>query len=41
MYNDKYIKTEITIYNKKLNTNFSGDKILENNKYCTYLTVVL
>ena len=41
MYNDKYIKTEIKIYNNKINANFQGSKVSENNEYCTCLSVLL
>ena len=33
MYYDKYIKTKIEIYNNKINTNFQGNKIPEDNEY--------
>ena len=32
-YNDKYIKTKIKIYNNKININFQGNKIPEDNEY--------
>ena len=41
VYNDKYIKTKIKIYNNRINTNFYGNKIPEDNKYCTCLSVIL
>ena len=40
-YNDKYIKTKIKIYNNRINANFQGSKISENNQYCTCLSVIL
>ena len=41
MYNDKYIKTKIKIYNDKVYTNFQHNKIPEDNKYCACLSVIL
>ena len=41
MYNDKYIKTKIKIYNNQTNTNFKDNKIPEDNEYCTCLSVIL
>ena len=41
MYNDKYIKTKIKIYNNKINTNFRGNKTPEDNECCTCLSVIL
>ena len=41
MYNNKYIKTKIKIYNNRINTNFENNKIPENNEYCTCLSVIL
>ena len=35
------IKTKIKIYNNITNTNFQGNKIREDNKYCTCLSVIL
>ena len=40
MYNDKYIKTKIKIYNDRINTNFQGNKIPKYNEYY-FLSVVL
>ena len=37
VYNDKYIKTTIKIFNNKINTNFHGKKMPEDNKFCTDL----
>ena len=31
VYNDKYIKTKIKIYNCKVKTNFHGNKMQEDN----------
>ena len=36
MYNDKYIKTKIKIYNDRINTNFQGNKIPKDNEYYTF-----
>ena len=41
IYNDKYIKTKIKIYNDKVYTNFQHNKIPEDNKYCACLSVIL
>ena len=41
VYNDKYIKTKIKIYNDKIYTYFQHDKIPKDNEYCTCLSVVL
>ena len=40
MYNGKYIKTKIKIYNCKINTNFLGNEIPEENEYCTCLSII-
>ena len=41
MYNDKYIETEIKIYNNRVYTNFQYYKIPKDNEYCTFLSVIL
>ena len=41
MYNDKYIKTKIIIYNEKVYTNFQHNKIPKDNEYCSCLSVIL
>ena len=41
VYNDKYIKTKIKIYNNKINTHFQGNEVPKDNEYCTYLFVIL
>ena len=41
MYNDKYIKTKIKIYNNRVYTNFQNNKIPKDNEYCTCLSVIL
>ena len=41
VYNNKYIKTKIKIYNDKVYTNFQHNKIPEDNKYCACLSVIL
>ena len=41
VYNDKYIKTKIKIYNDRVYTNFQHDKIPKYNEYCACLSVIL
>ena len=41
MYNDKYIKIKIKIYNNIVYTNFPYNKILKDNEYCTCLSIIL
>ena len=41
VYNDKYIKTKIKIYNNRITTNFQGNNIPKVNEYCTCLFVIL
>ena len=42
VYNHKCIKTNIKMYNNKINTNFEGNnKIPENNEYCTILSAAV
>ena len=41
VYNDKYIKTKIRIYNNRVYTNFQYSKIPKVNEYCTCLSVIL
>ena len=41
VYNDKYIKTKIKIYNDKVYTNFQHNKIPKDNEYYTCLSVIL
>ena len=41
LYNDKYIKTKIKIYNDKVYTNFQHNKIPKDNEYCVCLSVIL
>ena len=36
MYNDKYIKTKIKIYNDRISTNLQGNKIPKDNEYYTF-----
>ena len=40
VYDNKYIKTKTKIYNNKINTNFQGEKIPEDNEYCTCLSAI-
>ena len=39
MYDDKFIKTKITIYNNKIYTNFQHNKTSKDNEYCTCLSL--
>ena len=41
MYNDKYIKTRVKIYNDRVYTNFQHNKIPKDNEYCARLSVIL
>ena len=41
MYNDKYIKTKIKIYNDKVSKKFQHKKIPKYNEYCASLSVKL
>ena len=41
MYNNKYIKTKIKIYNNRVYTSLQYNKIPKDNEYCTCLSVVL
>ena len=41
MYNDRYIKTKIKIYNDRVYTNFQHNKIPKENESCTCLSVIL
>ena len=41
MYNDKYIKTKIKIYNDRVYTNFQHNKIPKDNEYCVCLSAIL
>ena len=41
MYNDKYIKTKIKIYNNRVYTNFQYNKIPKDNEYCACLSEIL
>ena len=41
VYNNKYIKTKIKIYNDKVYTNFQHNKIPKDNEYCACLSVTL
>ena len=37
---NKFIRTKINIYNNKINTNFNGNKIPEDNECCACLSVI-
>ena len=41
MYNNKYIKTKIKVYNDKVYTNFQHNKIPKDNEYSACLSVIL
>ena len=41
MYNHKYIKTKIKIYNKKVYKNFQYNKIPKDNEYYTCFSEIL
>ena len=41
MYNDKYIKTKIKIYNDRVYTNFQHNKIPTDNENCACSSVIL
>ena len=41
MYNDKYIKNKIKIYNNRVYTNFQHDEISKDNDYFACLSVIL
>ena len=41
VYNAKYIKTKIKIYNNRVYTNFQYNKMSKDNEYCTCLSVIL
>ena len=41
MYNDKYIKTKIKIYNNKVYKNFQHNKTPKVNEYCACFFVIL
>ena len=41
MYNNKYIKTKIKIFNDTVYTNFQHNKIPKDNEYCACLSVIL
>ena len=41
VYNDKYIKIKIKIYDNRVYTNFQNNKILRDNEYCACLSVIL
>ena len=40
VYNDKYIKTKIKIYNDRVYTNFQHNKIPKDYEYCACLPVI-
>ena len=40
MYNNKYIKTKIKIFNDTVYTNFQHNKIPKDNEYCACLSAI-
>ena len=40
VHDNKYIKAKIKIYNNKIDTNFHGNKIPEDDECCTCLSVI-
>ena len=40
MYNNKYIKTRIKMYNDRVYTNFQHNKIPKGNEYCVCSSVI-
>ena len=40
VYNDKYIKTKIKIFNDRVYTNFQHNKIQKGNEYCACSSVI-
>ena len=40
-YNEKYVKTKIKSYKRKINTNFHNDKISKEDSHCACLSVIL
>ena len=41
VYNDKYIKTKITLYNGKINIKFFRNEIPEDGTRCACLSIIL
>ena len=41
IYNGKYINTKINVYNKKVNTNFHGNKMPNESLECVCLSVII
>ena len=41
MYNDKYMKTKINLYNGSLNANFHGNKVPQEKECYTCFSVLL
>ena len=41
VYTEKYIKTKIKSYNRKINTNFHNNKIPNEGSHCIFLSVIL
>ena len=41
LYNEKYLKTKVTFYEGKINTNFHNDKMLKECSHCICVSVVL
>ena len=41
LYNDKYIKTKIKVYDNRIYTNFQNNIIAKDNEYCACLSVII
>ena len=41
IFNEKYLKTKIKFYEKKINTNFHGGKVPKQSSQCICLSVIL
>ena len=41
VWDNKYIKTKIKIYNNKMDRNFHRNEMPKHNEYCDYLSAVL
>ena len=41
VYNDRYIKSKIKIYNNKVYTHFQHNKIPKDNEFCVCLSVII
>ena len=41
LYNEKYLKTKVKSYDRKINTNFRNDKMPKEGSHCICLSVIL